>query len=301
MSDNWYPSRYGAEDQHGALNEITPQKIVEAAGLVKTGKSYDLSHILDEQVPAFPGRTFTQSLRTTAHQLNTRREDAGPMGGWGQNDMNWVIDLVHGTSQLGTHLDGLNHIQIGNRFYNGHTLDDLVENYGTNKLGMETVPQITTRGVLLDIAALKGVESLDSGYVITVEDLTAAQERQQVQAGRGDALFFHTGWGAQWMVDNDTYLSGEPGPGMAVAEWIVEQGISLSGCDTWSYGAFPPEDPQRPFEVPQSLNVKHGVFIVENLKLAELAADGVTEFMLVLSHAKVRGATGAWVAPIAII
>lgn len=298
---NWYPSPYGPDDQIGMLNEIKPTNIIRAARLVQVGTVYDLSHILDEDVPAFPGRTFSQSVRTTAHQINKRRPDSGDQGGWGQNNMNWIIDLVASTSQMGTHLDGLNHIQIGNRFYNGHRLDDLVENWGTNKLGIETTPQIVTRGVLADIAALHDVERLESGYVITVDDAKSALHRQRTTVSPADALFFHTGWGQLWMVDNERYLSGEPGPGMAVAQWMVEQGVALSGCDTWSYGPVPPEDPGRPFEVPQTLNVKHGMFIVENLRLGEIAAAAVHEFMLVLSHARVRGATGAWVAPVAIV
>ena len=300
MSESWFPSKYGADDQIGALNEITPAKIVQAAQLVKTGTIYDLSHILEEGIPAFPGRTFTQNLRTTAHQINTRREDAGNLGGWGENNMNWIIDIVNGTSQMGTHLDGLNHIQIGNRFYNGHILDELVETYGTKKLGIETAPQIITRGVLADVAGLKGVERLEPGYVITVADVEAALDRQNVSLSRGDALLFYTGWGNLWMQDNDAYLSGEPGPGMELALWLVEQGIVLSGCDTWSYGPVPPEAPNRPFVVPQTLNVKHGIFIVENLFTTELARNRLYEFMLVVTHAKVRGATGAWVAPVAV-
>jgi kynurenine formamidase len=81
----------------------------------------------------------------------------------------------------------------------------------------------------------------------------------------------------------------------------VEHGVALTGCDTWSYGPVPAEDPARPFEVPQMLNARHGVFIVENLELAELAAAGVREFALILTHPKLRGATGAWTSPIALV
>lgn len=299
MSTTWYPSKYGADDQIGALNEITPAKIVAAAGLVRQGKTYDLSHVLDEDVPAFPGRSFRQHLVTTAHHENRRRPDAGESG-WGANNVNWITEVVYGTTQLGTHLDGLNHLQIGEQFYNGHTLGELAEAYGTNKLGIDTAPQIVTRGVLLDIAALHGVERLAAGSVITPADLEAAEVVQGVQVERGDALLLHTGWGAQWMVDNAAYLAGEPGPGMAAAAWLVAHGVALTGCDTWSYGAVPPEDPTQPFVVPQTLNVKHGVLIVENLHTAHLARDKVYEFMFVLTHAKLRGATGAWVAPVAI-
>jgi kynurenine formamidase len=300
MTQNtWWPSPYGPDDQIGMLNEITPAKVADAARLVKKGQVYDLSHILDEKAPAFPGRTFRQSLVTSAHLLNRRRPDAGPAG-WGENNVNWIIELVASTSQMGTHLDALNHLQIGDRFYNGHTLTELAEEWGTNRLGIETVPQIITRGVLVNVAGLHGVGRLKPGYVISVADVAAALNQQGVRVERGDAVLFHTGWGDLWMQDNDTYLSGEPGPGMELAAWLVEQGVALTGCDTWSFGPVPPEDPAQPFVVPQTLNVRHGMFIVENLFTTELARDNSYEFMIILTHAKVRGATGAWVSPVAI-
>jgi kynurenine formamidase len=88
---------------------------------------------------------------------------------------------------------------------------------------------------------------------------------------------------------------------MAVADWLVDHRVALTGCDTWSYGPVPAEDAARPFVVPQTLNTHHGVVVVENLRLAEAAAAGLTEFLLVISHAKLRGATGAWIAPLAIV
>jgi kynurenine formamidase len=177
----------------------------------------------------------------------------------------------------------------------------VAEEWGTNTLGVETVPQIITRGVLVDVARLHQVARLERGHIISVAEVTAALHRQKVQVERGDAVLFHTGWGDLWMQDNETYLSGEPGPGMELAMWLVEQGVALSGCDTWSYGAVPPEDPALPFVVPQTLNVRHGMFIVENLSTRELAGDKVYEFMFILTHAKVRGATGAWVSPVAVV
>ena len=173
--ERWWPSRYGADDQAGALNEITPTGVASAAGLVRQGRVYDLSHVLDERVPAFPGRSFRQYLTTSAHQLNRRMP--GGMEGLGRNGVNWVVEQVTATSQLGTHVDGLNHLQIGDRTYNGHRLDDLVEEYGTNRLGMETMPQIVTRGLLVDAAAVRGVEHLDAGDVVTPDDALAALGR----------------------------------------------------------------------------------------------------------------------------
>ncbi len=97
------------------------------------------------------------------------------------------------------------------------------------------------------------------------------------------------------------YGTGEPGPGIAVAEWLADRRVALTGCDTWSYGPVPAEDPERPFLVPQVLNTHYGVVVVENLFLSELARDGIRQFLLVVSHPKLKGATGAWVAPLALV
>jgi kynurenine formamidase len=197
-------------------------------------------------------------------------------------------------------MDGLNHLQVGDRTYNGHRLADIVEDHGTNRLGIDTLPQVVTRGLLVDIAAVRGVGHLDPGDVITTEETQAALAADGLTVSPGDAVLFHTGWGHLWGTDNNRYAAGEPGPGTHLAEWLAEQHVALTGCDTWSYGPYPPEDPQRPFVVPQVLNVRHGVVVLENLRLSEIAEARVHEFLLVVSHAKLRGATGAWVAPLAI-
>ncbi|HEY2985187.1 MAG TPA: cyclase family protein [Jatrophihabitantaceae bacterium] len=290
----WWPSKYGDGDEAGALNEITPAKVLSAVGLVRRGVVFDLAHVLHADIPAFPGRTFRQYLTTNYHHINRRRPDAGPEG-WGRNNVNWIVEQVTATQQMGTHMDALNHLQDGDRTYNGYRLADIAEDHGTNRLGVDTLPQIVTRGVLIDVAARRGVERLEPGDVIGLADVAGVDVRP------GDAVFFHTGWGSLWGSDDVRYGEGEPGPGMAVAGWLVEHGVALTGCDTWSYGPVPAEDPAEPFVVPQTLNTRHGVVVVENLRLAEIAAAGLTEFLLVISHAKLRGATGAWVAPLAIV
>jgi kynurenine formamidase len=300
VNGRWWPSRYGADDEAGALNEITPAGTATAAALVRQGRVYDLSHVLDERIPAFPGRSFRQYLTTSAYQLNRRSPSAGAEG-LGANGVNWVVEQVAATSQMGTHIDGLNHLQIGDRTYNGHRIGDLVEEHGTNRLGIETLPQVVTRGLLVDVAAVRGVERLGPGEVITPADAEAALARHGLAVRAGDGVLFHTGWGAQWGETNEDYTAGEPGPGLELARWLVERRVAITGCDTWSYGPVPPEEPDEPFVVPQTLNVKHGVVVLENLNLARLAGDGVAEFMLVVSHPRLRGATGAWVAPLAVI
>jgi kynurenine formamidase len=265
----------------GKLALIDDAKRARALAGVRHGRMYDLGHVLDEHVPVFPGRYFKQTLVTTAHHAN-------PEGGVGENEVNWITELVSGTMQLGTHLDALSHLQMGDRGYGGVSVRELAGTAGVTQLGIETVPQIVTCGWLVDVSGL------GAGAVIRPEDCAG------IDPEPGDAVLFHTGWGRHWD-QPDVYLSGEPGPGCELAQWLADRDIALTGCDTWSYGPVPAEDPDRPFRVPQILNIEHGVFVVENLDLAELAADGVRRFALILTHPKLRGATGAWTSPIALV
>jgi kynurenine formamidase len=287
VETRWWPSAFGADDELGMLNHITDAKRLEALASVREGRMYDLGRVLDEDIPVFPGRFFKQTLVTTAHHANAENMV-------GKNDVNWVTEQVTATMQLGTHIDALSHLQIGNRGYNGLTVTDLAGTAGVKHLGVETVPQIVTRGLLADVSGSQP----GAGHVITVTEVEAALDGIEPQPG--DALLFHTGWGAHWL-DPDAYVEGEPGPGCDAAEWIADHQIALTGCDTWSYGPVPAEDSERPFEVPQILNAHHGVFVVENLDTSELAAAGVREFALILTHPKLRGATGAWTSPIALV
>ena len=287
----WWPSRYGAEDQLGSLNEISPLNIVAAARLVRQGRVFDLGRTLHADVPRFPGRFWQQTIVSTAHMREQPR---------GKNQVNWLIELVTGTFQIGTQLDGLNHLQIGDRFYNGWRTQDIVEDWGTSKLGIESVPPIITRGVLVDVARSRGVDRLQAGDVIGVAELESIMQKQGTDVRPGDALLIHTGWGSLWE-QPEAFNAGEPGIGMAVADWLVEHHVALTGADTWSFGAVPPEDPERPFVVPQTLNVKHGLFITENLATEVLARAEAYEFLFCLTHHKTRGSTGAVIAPAAVI
>lgn len=289
-STDWWPSRYGAGDAAGSLNELTPEGVVAAAGLVRLGLTFDLAHVLDERSPAFPGRTFRQWIHERA-----------PDGGIGANHVHWVAERLEATTQMGTHVDALNHLHDGDRTYNGHRVDDIFDGVGSTELGAETLGQVVTRGVLIDVAAVRGVGRMEPGDVITPADAEASLAASGLAVRAGDAVLFHTGWGTQWDDDPGTYPTGEPGPGFAMIEWLTDHRVAITGCDTWSFGPVPPENPDRPFEVPQILNTRHGVVIMENLRLRDLAASDHREFMFVMSHPKLRGATGAWVAPLAIV
>ena len=173
---------------------------------MRSGRLYDLGRVLDEHVPVFPGRYFRQTLVTTAHHANG--------GGLGTNRVNWITEQIAGTQQLGTHLDALSHLQIGDRGYNGWSVAELAGTAGVKRLGVETVP--ADRDPRL--ARGRRARSI-RGDVIGVPDIDPAP---------GDAVLFHTGWGEHWD-DAETYLSGEPGPGMELAVWLVAAGRRAHG------------------------------------------------------------------------
>jgi kynurenine formamidase len=260
----------------GALRHLDDARRLAALALVREGRVIDLGRELHEGIPVFPGRHFRQTLVP----------NPGPP--LGEHEVDWTHEVISTTMQLGTHLDALCHLRRGDTGYDGFTLAADSTPAGVTRLGIETVPQIVTRGWLVDVGG-RG-----PGDVVTIDDLGG------IDPEPGDAVLFHTGWGQHWG-DPERYLAGEPGPGLEVAEWLAGRGVALTGCDTWSYGPVPAEHPDRPFEVPQNLNLRHGVFVVENLDLAELAATGVRRFALVLTHPRLRGATGAWTSPIALL
>src|SRR5262249_7028653 len=157
---------------------------------------YDLGRVLDENIPVFPGRFFRQTLVTTAHHQNAREMV-------GANRVNWITEQVSATMQLGTHLDALSHLQIGERGYHGRAVAELAGTAGVRRLGAETIPQIVTRGLLADVADCCS----RPGDVATVADVERALAG--VEPEPGDAVLFHTGWGARWS-EPERYTDGEP-------------------------------------------------------------------------------------------
>lgn len=288
------PSEWGAEDERGSANRITPQKVLEAAKLIEQGHIYELGRVYEDGMPLFPGRHYSLTI------------PGSPTGGpLGKNNVVYHDEIVSGQiGQIGTQFDGLGH--IGTRingqdmFYNGFKRSDFGTAAGLNKLGVEKVGAFVTRGVLIDIAAYKGVERLPVGTVITSSDLQSALEKQSISLSEGDVVLIHTGHGLLWMVDNDEYNRGAPGIGLEAALWLAEKKVVMTGADTWPVEVIPSEDPDLAFPVHQELIARRGIYNIENLNLSELAADKVYEFAFMFAPAKFKGATGSPGNPIAI-
>lgn len=282
------PSKWGAEDERGAANLMGPEAVLRATKLIRQGKVFELGKELNATMPFVGERRFSMQLKRTSNPAATNKQRS--------NEEIVTTEL----GQVGTQFDALNHQGIADMLYNCIKIDDIATRNGFTKLGVEKVGAIFTRGVLIDIAAFKGVEMLAIDYEITVQDLQDALAKQGVSISQGDAVLIHTGWGLLWGKDNAKFVSGQPGIGASAADWLAKQNVVLIGSDNWGIEIFPNPDKQIRLPVHAIALVVNGIFLLENMELAALAKDKAYEFAFIVEPLKIKGGTGSTVAPIAV-
>jgi kynurenine formamidase len=282
------PSKWGAADTRGSANHVKPASVLAALQLVKTGQIIELARVLEGTMPVFGTRRF---------DLHTKRTNINP--GRNRRGSNEEI-VISEIGQVGTQFDAFPHQMIGGSFYNCVPIAGNDSRTGFGKLGVENVGSLIARGVLIDVAALKGVPMLPDTYEITPQDLEQALTRQKQILKPGDAVLIHTGWGRLWNVDNARYVKTCPGIGLAAAEWLAKRDPLLVGADNWPVEVGPNPDPDLSLPVHQVMLVVHGIHLLENMKLDELAAGRIHEFAFMVQPLKIKGGTGSTVAPIAI-
>ncbi|WP_149539729.1 cyclase family protein [Siccirubricoccus phaeus] len=289
---NWYPSRYGADDQLGAMNLLTPQKVLEAVRLVTRGQVYRLGVPVGRETPAFPPRNAAVTVLMP--------DQHGGATVPSENRMSYVDDMFTGWLGVGSQLDSFAHLGIDNVFYNGNRAQDFVRTTGVTRLGIEGIPPMVTRGVLVDMARARGKPMLEEGEVITADDLRAAMRDQGVTVRQGDVILIHTGWVELLERDPARFGKGEPGIDNGAAEFLVGLGVVAVGADTWGVEAVPFQNPNRVWEGHQTLLAKNGVHILEVMDTRALARDQATEFLFVLGQPLLKGAVQAMINPVAI-
>ena len=282
------PSKWGAADERGAANHMKPETVLRAAKLIRTGELIELGHVLGAGMVVNPGRTFSVTVKRSSQAPGINRR--------GGNEEIVTAEI----GQVGTQFDAFPHQMIANTMYNCIKLEDVETRTGFTKLGVDKIGMIFTRGVLIDVAGLKGVEMLSDNYEITVSDLQQALAKQNLALHPGDAVLIHTGWGKLYGNDNARYTKTAPGLGVAAAEWLAKQDPILVGADNWPVEVAPNPDKQLSLPVHQIMLVVHGIFLLENMKLDEMAAKRVHEFAFTLQPLKLKGGTGSTVAPAAI-
>ena len=287
--NNW--GRWGQDDQRGALNLITPEKVVESCGLVSTGRVISLGrqirhgmlHAVDRPAPTYVLTVDAGDYATGARTFGRAKV---------------ADDFLSFSPGLGTHLDGLAHVWEGDELYNGHTANG-VRSRGAKALGIHNVGGIATRGVLLDVAALHG-GPLPASHRITVEEIEQCAE-QSGGIRPGDAVLIRTAWLLDETRDRKDMETLEPGIGIASARWLAQHDVTLVGADTLGVEAFPVEDKEAQMPVHLIMLREFGIHLLELVDLEELAESGATEFLFVLAPLKIRGGINSPVNPLAII
>jgi len=306
----WWPSPHGPNDQAGNSNYITPEKILKAMRIPKTGQTYELGRIYEQEMPQYGYRPYFLTVIPAAEAAKE---------GTGVAQQDYFTGFI---GQMGTQYDAFGHQgktvrmadgSLKNVYYNGFSQDDLTGKNrgvgGLEALGVEHVKPIVTRGILIDIAGYKGVPVLESRYEVTLADVRGALAKQGMNESTiepGDAILFNYGWAMYWSNPqkyNDARFfvgenQGSPGIGVEVARWAVGKKASMVGADSCCVTIQPPTKPELG-------NVHHellfgGVGMLENMDLRELARDRVYEFLYLNLTERIRGATGSPVRPIAI-
>jgi kynurenine formamidase len=285
-------SKFGPSDEIGNMNHVTPAKTLAATKLVTRGKAYRLGIETNKDTPAYPPRTFAITI-----------VQPGQTGGatLGPTKTTYNDDIITGWVGIGSQLDGLGHIGVDNLYFNCNKAAEFAMTDGLRKLGVEKVPAVATRGVLLDMAGYFNTDIVKEGTPFNRAEIEGAMKRQGVRSiEKGDVVLFYTGWTKLIGKDNKRYNAGEPGVGVEGAKYLASLEVAMVGADQWAVEAIPFEKNAGVFEVHQIFIALNGIHILENMNTEEMVKDQAWEFLFTLGPSRITGAVQAIINPIAI-
>ena len=293
--DSCEVSKWGKDDEIGAANLISNANTLDAIKLVKKGMSHGLGIVIEPGMPAFPPRyTELQVVQPNQHFGRDTTEDFG-------YDITYNDDILQMWIGTGPQLDGLGHIGDDDIFYNCHKGADFSFITGLTKFGIEKVPPLVGRGVVVNMAKYFGITAMAGGQGITRDDIKNAAKQQNIKFNEGDIILFHTGW-------TDAYLQSSPElwgstiPGITndAAVYLSSLNPMAVGADTWGLGAVPPIEGDLVYYDHVTLIKENGIYILETMNTGKLAEDNVTEFLFVLGQPKLKGAVQMIINPVAL-
>lgn len=294
-------SPWGANDEIGTLNLMTPESRLAILSRINSGKTYDLSVEYFVGMPSFhhlgdPGYQYW--LTHTPH--GTVVDNPNGLGARMNSKVSYTGDAISMYTHMGTHIDALNHFGLDGKIWNEFSPEQHLGDKGWKKTGAETIPPIIARGVLIDVAAYKGQDTLPNNYRVNSADLKGALARQNNTLAKGDVVLIRTGQ-ARHYHDAGKYLHEYSGINLDAVKWLVEdQGAMLLGADNLSLEAFPPEREDNWVPVHTYLLAERRVMFIEQMFLEDLARDQVYEFAFIAASLKLRGASGSPMRPIAL-
>ena len=292
---NW--GRWGDDDERGALNLLTPEAVLAATRVCRTGKVYNLGlPVARYGTPVFPYRGAPQRLTLTSQTDAEMNAQYGAQPGVGSNE-----DVLVVAAHNGTHMDALCHVYADEKFYNGRSAHGFTSHNGAPHCGIEKTGGFAGRAVVLDVAGHKGVDWLEPGYNVTADDLEEARAAAGVEIGGGDIVLVRTGW-LDLFADVTSRMEEppfmQPGLGASTVAYLSDRDVAVVGSDNAAVEVIPFDGEFLSLHI--ELLVKRGMTLLEHLVLTPLAADGVTECLLAVAPLLVTGGTGSPVNPIAI-
>ncbi len=314
----WVPGPYGAGDQLGSYNEVTPEKRAAAMATLAGAKSLqtiNLGDVVFNGYPGFGDRPYQQQLVIAGYPAPPGYEgilqNAEPFGA---NRVSYHEERVQTTYNIASKVNGLLHCGVGDLFYNGFRGAELARSWGTSDLDVVSwgVP-LLTRGFLIDIVgykATRGENVFDAGgrpvlepnYRVTLEDIEGACTAQGLPAFEaGDAILLRTGWNNLVRHDREQFLSGSPGPWLRETRWLAATRPAFLAIDSWVWGTVDAEHVKGFYNAcHQELNMRFGIRFGEGFQLEELADAGVDRFVLSHTPLRAEGATSSSVPALAI-
>ena len=289
------PSIWGPDDEIGAANMISNENTLEAVKLIKKGMSHGLGIVIEPGMPAFaPRYTELQVVQPNQHFGRDTTSDFG-------YDITYNDDILQMWIGTGPQLDGLGHVGDDDIFYNCNKGEDFSFITGLTKMGIEKIPPLVGRGVLINMAKHHGVSSMYGGQGITREDIKKAIKKQNIELKKGDIILFHTGWtDAKLKSSPEEWGASIPGITNDAAVYLSEFKPMAVGADTWGLGAVPPIEGDKVYYDHVTLIKENCIYILETMDTGKLAKENVTEFMFVLGQPKLKGAVQMIINPVAL-
>ncbi len=285
-------SKFGPDDQIGNANYITPAKTLSATKLVTKGKAYRLGIETNKDTPAYGTRKFA---------ITVLQPDQVGGASLGPTKTTYNDDIITGWVGVGSQIDGFGHAGIDGLYFNCNKASDFTKPDGLTKLGIENVPAIATRGILLDMAGYFNTDMVKEGTAFNRVEIDGAMKRQGIKSiEKGDVVLFYTGWMKLLGKDDKRFISVNPGLGREGAKYLASLNVAMIGADTSNFEVIPFEKNAGLFEVHQILLALNGIHILENMNTEEMVKDQAWEFLFTLGPARITGGVQAIINPIAV-
>jgi kynurenine formamidase len=281
---NW--GRWGDDDQRGAVNLLTAERVLTALQAPTQGRVIPLGSEVGKRGAIAGGRNPTWHVTTTVqHPADAGRGRAE--------------DILTLHTHAHSHMDGLAHVWYGGQLYNGFP-STTVGRGGAGRLSIGAVGGIVTRGVLVDLTA-GGKRAWQVGELIGPEDLQRSLGAVGVTLRPGDAVLIRTGWFDVFKAGDARFEEGEPGLSPAATDWLAAQDPVLVGMDNSAIEPLPAPSGANPLYVHETLLRDHGIYLMELLDLAELGAAGVGAFLFVAAPLQIDRGLGSPINPLAVV